>query len=300
MAPPASREQSTTDAARHLGTDVDIDAASRAGFTRVRARPYDHAVDLNMARHVLRIFPDARLSVELIERAYAGESWARHPSLYPDAADRLRAEEWAQTLNSARDLLLADVRTAAASNLDAAAAPVPRRRGLSRGAIIGIVAGAVALLGLITVIGIGAATLATTTADAVNGAIGAIEASASDAASDGSGETEFADVERYQSGETMYAFAAALELYNDGRLDAECPSEYKYGCWEMALFTEANCDTMEIELGFTNDIDAMLPDYVETVEKTNVLGNEPTNVVFGHDDYDFGWINQVTCVVSAT
>ena len=248
------------------------------------------------ARRVLRIFPEAPLTVELVERAYADESSARHPSRYPEGAARRGAEEWAQTLSTARDVLLAEARSRPTQAADAATgAPSPRRR-LSAGAIAGIAAGGVALLALITFAAIGAANLAT---QAVTAATEAIESEAAEAESGGSGETELADVERYQSGETMYDFPAALEIYNDGRYSAECPFEYAQGCWQMALFADADCDAMEIELGFTNDVDAILPDQVETLEKQDVLGNEATIVVFGNDDYAYGWINQVTCLDDA-
>ena len=90
---------------------------------------------------MLRLFPDAPLTVELVERAYSEEYWARHPSRYQDPAQRRQAEEWAGSLAAARQVLLNEVATAP----DAASAP-PRRPGLSGGAIAGIVAGAVAVL----------------------------------------------------------------------------------------------------------------------------------------------------------
>ena len=99
------------------------------------------------ARQVLRIFPDAPLTVELVERAYSEEYWARHPSRYQDPSQRREAEQWAGTLASARQVLLREAGTATAT--DAAAAP-PRKRSLSGGAIAGIIAGGVALLALIT------------------------------------------------------------------------------------------------------------------------------------------------------
>jgi hypothetical protein len=246
-------------------------------------------VDPNTARHVLRIAPDSPLTVELIERAHAGESWTRHPSRYTDDADRRSAEEWAQTLGAAREALLAEVRPAGtAGTSDATARPSGRR--LSRGAVAGIVAGAVAVVALLTFAGIGAANLATQAIEAANEPL---DADTSGATSGGSG-SEF--VERYQSGETLFAFPAALEVYLDGRYDGECPSTYEQGCWQMALFTEADCDTLQVQLGFTNDADAVLPDHLETIETDAVLGNEATHVVFGQDDYGYGWINQVTCL----
>ncbi|WP_448810616.1 hypothetical protein [Agromyces bauzanensis] len=247
-------------------------------------------MDPNSARRALRISPDSPLTVELIERAHASESWARHPSRYLDEAERRSAVQWAETLGAARAVLLAEVRPAGPSvSSDAAAQPTRRR--LSRGAIVGIVAGAVAVVALLTFAGIGAANLATRAVEAANERLDA--GSSSDAASGGSG-SEFVD--RYQSGETMYAFPAALEIYLDGRYDSECPAQYEQGCWQMALFTEANCETLQVQLGFTNDAEALLPDHLETIETEAVLGNEPTPVVFGQDDYGYGWINQVTCL----
>jgi hypothetical protein len=252
-------------------------------------------VDPITARRVLRIVPDSPLTVELVERAYAGEAWERHPSRYPDASARRDAEEWAQTLATARGVLLTEAQSLPASRADATAAPTSPRRRLSGWAIAGIVAGGVALIALVTFGAIGAANLLT---QAVTAATETLESEAADAASGGSdsGDTELADVERYQSGETLFEFAAALELYNDGRYSAECPFEYSQGCWQMALFTEADCDAMEIELAFTNDIDAILPDHRETIEKQNVLGNEATVVVFGNDEFAYGWVDQVTCL----
>lgn len=245
-------------------------------------------MDPIIARRVLRIVPDSPLTVELVERAYAGEAWARHPSRYPDASARRDAEEWAQTLATARGVLLAEARSFPASRADATAAPSSPRRRLSGGAIAGIVAGGVALIALVTFAAISAAGLVT---DAVTAATEALES-----ASGGTGDTELADVERYQSGETLFDFFAALEVYNDGRYSAECPSEYAQGCWQMALFTEADCDAMEIELAFTDDVDAILPDHVETLSRQDVVGNEATVVVFGNDEFAYGWINQVTCL----
>jgi hypothetical protein len=263
--------------------------------------PYDPAVDPNLARQTLRILPDSPLTVELVERAFAGESWERHPSRYQDASARRQAEQWAQTLIAARDILLAEARrpptsapgaVATAPSSDpgvVATAPSPRR-GLSRGGVIGIVAGSVAVLALITFVVIGVANLAT---NAITTATETLESAAADF-------EELPDVDRYQSGETQYEFFAALEIYNDGRHDAKCSLDYAQGCWQMALFTEADCNTMEVELGFTDDVNAYSPDHVETVEKHDVLGNEATVVVFGNDNYDFGWINQVTCLDSTS
>lgn len=247
-------------------------------------------MDPNAARQVLRIAPDSPLTVELIERAHASESWTRHPSRYSGEADRRSAEQWAQTLDAARAALLAQLHPVGAHATSAAAAR-PTRGRLSGGAIVGIVAGAVAVVVLLAAATVGAVNLASTAVEASSPQPDAD--SSSSAASGGSG-SEF--VERYQSGETMFAFPAALEVYLDGRYDGDCPLDYEQGCWQMALFTEADCDTLQVQLGFTNDADALLPDHLETVETEAVLGNEPTPVVFGQDDYGYGWINQVTCL----
>ena len=53
--------------------------------SRRRGVAYDRPVDSITARQVLRIFRDAPLTVELVERAYSEECWARHPSRYEDA-----------------------------------------------------------------------------------------------------------------------------------------------------------------------------------------------------------------------
>ncbi|MDQ0892877.1 hypothetical protein [Agromyces ramosus] len=258
-------------------------------------------MDPNLARQTLRILPDSPLTVELVERAFAGESWARHPSRYQDVSARRQAEEWAQTLVVARDVLLAEARTSTAPHPSVGASvpvstPAPRR-GLSSGAVIGIVAGSVAVLALITAGVFGATTLAT---NALTTATERLESAAEEAAAGAEDDTEFADVERMQSGETMYAFPAALEMYNDNRHGADCPIEFAEGCWQVALFTEADCRTIEVELGFTDDIDAYLPEHLETIEKHDVVGNEATVVVFGNDDYGYGWINQVTCLDTAS
>ncbi|HEU4467120.1 MAG TPA: hypothetical protein VFR98_11380, partial [Agromyces sp.] len=63
-------------------------------------------MDLNTARHVLRLDPLAPLTAEAVETAYAREAWARHPSRYPDAAGFEAATVWAGTLAQAREVLL--------------------------------------------------------------------------------------------------------------------------------------------------------------------------------------------------
>ena len=257
-------------------------------------KPYDHAVDPNTARQVLRISPDTPLTPALIESAYAEESWTRHPSRYPEGPGRAQAEEWATTLGTARAVLLHDVASAApaasvpgpaASVAPAPAAAQPRRR-LSTGAIVGIVAGAVAVVALIGFAIWGGVRLVTDAAGTVNEAI---EAESSDAP---------ADVERFESSETFFTFPAALEIYADGRYNPQCPPGFASGCWQMALFTESDCSTLEVELGYSSDIDAALPDQTETIQLEGVKAGEETPLVFGNDEYEYGWVNQLTCLDS--
>ena len=66
----------------------------------------------------------------------------------------------------------------------------------------------------------------------------------------------------------------------------------------MALFTESDCDTLEVELGYSSDIDAALPEQTETIQLEAVEAGEETPLVFGNDDYEYGWVNQVTCLDS--
>ncbi len=103
------------------------------------------------------------------------------------------------------------------------------RRRLSTGAIVGIVAGAVAVVVLIGFAIWGGVRLVTDAAGTVNEAI---EAESSDAP---------ADVERFESSETFFTFPAALEIYADGRYNPQCPPGFASGCWQMALFTESDC-----------------------------------------------------------
>lgn len=237
-------------------------------------------MDQNSARQVLRIFPDAPLTVELVERAYAGESWARHPSRYEDESQRVRATEWAQTLAGAREVLLQEARTTPQQ-------PAPRRRGLPPWAIVGIVVASVAVVGVIVAASLGAVRVAT---DVVTAAREAIESAPP-------GDDEFQELERHEASETRYSFSAALETYNDNRLGDQCPSEYLEGCWQGALFPEESCDTLVIELGFSDSLTVPTPTDVASVEKHHTRAGEAVDVVFGNDDYDYGWINDVTCAV---
>ena len=231
-------------------------------------------MDLTFARSVLRLDPAIPLTPEVIEQAYAHESWQRHPSRYPEGEAKQAAEAWAGTLAEARASLL-DAATAAA---DGAAAPVARR-GLSRGAIVGIVAGGLALVAVIVIAGIVAVQVARQFGE---------QPAAPPEASD-------PDVDRMEASETFFTFPAAIEFYSDGRYGHLCGLEYLEGCWEMALFTEEDCAALEIDLGFANDIEAPRPEETRVVTEADVAAGGPTPVVFGNDAYDYGWIENVRC-----
>lgn len=254
------------------------------------------------ARRILRIFPETPLSTELIVQAHAGEVAARHPSLYPDGADRARAEEWVRTLDSARDVLLAQV--PAAPGDVAAVVNAPRKRRLSTGAIVGIVAGGIGLVVVIGLVILGAFSIVQGVGEITETLESELAADpsaddGSDAASGGSDGTELADVERYTADETFFTFPAAMELYNDGRYGAECPVDYAEGCWQAAIVTESDCDALQLELGFANDPDAFTPEHVETLDLSGIAAGVTTPVVFGQDEYDIGWINDVRCLDAA-
>ncbi|MDQ0575989.1 hypothetical protein [Agromyces albus] len=262
-------------------------------------------MDLNIARQILRISPDTPLTAQLIETAHASETWARHPSRYPDEAGRQQAAEWGTTLDEARAALLAAAGAPLPLPAPTATAQTPRR-GLRPWAITGIVAGIVVFVALITFGAFGAAGLVTeaisTAAAEAEAAAAADEHAVSEDSNDSvdSEEPELADVERLFSGETLYSFPAAVEFYYDGRYDAECSFDFAYGCWQMALFTESDCTTMHVELGYSNDPDGFDAQHMESIDFADVIGNEATVVVFGNDDYEFGWINDVTCLEAAS
>jgi hypothetical protein len=252
-------------------------------------------VDPITARRVLRIFPDAPLTADLIERAHAGESAARHPSRYPDGPDRAHAEEWMRTLGAARGVLLAELAATAAHAAPDLAATVNAspKRGLSRGAVIGIVAGAVALVLLVVGGAVGITALIGTVGEATR----ALETEfASPPASDDTSSDGDLDVDHYAADETFFTFPAAMEIYSDGRYSGECPVEYVSGCWQAGIITEAGCDALQVQLGFSNDPDAFAPEHTETMEFANVIAGETTPVVFGHDDYESGWLTDVLCL----
>jgi hypothetical protein len=261
-------------------------------------------VDLNLARSVLRLDPGLPLTPEVIEQAYAHEAWERHPSRYPEGEAKQAAEEWAGTLAAARSSLLAAVAVTASPTprtTDGTAAPVARR-GLSRGAIIGIVAGGLALVAVLVVAGVVAFQLAGRFGEQLaappvveESLPGDGDAGPDEPGGDASGEASDPDVERLEASETLFTFPAAIEFYSDGRYGDLCGLEHLEGCWESALFTEADCAALEIELGFANDIDAIRPEETRAVAEADVVAGEAVPVVFGNDAYDYGWVENVRC-----
>lgn len=260
-------------------------------------------MDPNTARHVLRISPDARLTADLVERAHSSESWARHPSRYPDPEQRRQAEAWAATLDAARGVLLQGAPTPAptfAAPAPVEAAPLtpaplpttafapaqptepPRRRTLRWPAIVGIVAGSLAVVAVITFAAIAGGRLLTTVA------------------TDAQQEFEDSMVDRYQSSETGYAFPAAIEYYGDGRYTDLCLETWTEGCWQAALFTEADCEHLQVLVAYSNDADAWSGDTEVTIEIEQVVAHEAAPVVFGNDAFAYGWVQQVTCLDEPT
>ncbi|MFC9919438.1 hypothetical protein [Agromyces binzhouensis] len=243
-------------------------------------------MDPYAARATLQIPPDARLSMELIDDAYQREFWLRHPSRYPDADGRRAAEAWRDTLTRARAVLVAELASPAPTGAIAATAP---RRRLSGGAIAAIVVGGVALVAVLVAGGIGLFGL-------VRGVAETAIAESSESAGPGAVS---ADVERYESYETGYEFPSAIEMYWDGRYDDDCAIGFAEGCWQMALFTEADCDVLEVTLVFNDDADSWVAEETETRLVSDVRADEAVPVVFGNDDREFGWIDQVRCTDGA-
>ncbi|GAA1060884.1 hypothetical protein [Agromyces bracchium] len=248
-------------------------------------------MDPNAARTILSIPADQPLSLEAVDAAYQRELWLRHPSRYPDADGRRAAEAWRDALGRARAVLVAELAASAGSTTADAGTPNPTRRGLSGGAIAGIVAGGVVLVALLVAGGIG-----------LFGLVRDVASTAIAESSEPSGpDTDGADVdvERYESYETGYEFPAALEAYWDGRYDADCSIGFVEGCWQMALFTESDCGELEVTIVFNDDADSWVAEETETRLVSGVRADQAVPVVFGNDDREFGWIDQVRCTDGA-
>lgn len=157
----------------------------------------------------------------------------------------------------------------------------PRKRGLSTGWIVGIAAGSVLLVALVVGIGFGAVALGERIATLA----------------ESSEETGVDDesVEHYSARATMFSFPAALEYYFDGRYSDECAADLELGCWEAAVIPEQSCAIMTVTYGFAATEDQLEPDLVESDRFYDVEAGEVVPIVFGNDEYEYGWPIDVTC-----
>jgi hypothetical protein len=243
-------------------------------------------VDPNSARAALRLDPALPLSPGLIEHAYEHERSARHPSLYPNSEGRAAAEAWALTLAAARDALLAEFHATAPPAPQAPQHQTIRRR--RRGATAWIVAASVAGAALVVGAGFGLFVgLQAITERVIDGA---------HLAEQQARLAESQAVDEYSAGETAFTFPAALEIYNDGRLWDECDAGYADGCWQQAVIPEQSCDRLEVVLGFSTDEFAWEPEATEALDFDGVTASDSIHVVFGNDEYPYGWIHDVQCL----
>lgn len=272
------------------------------------------------ARAALRLDPAAKLTVAQIDAAHHAAVWAHHPSRYVDRAERAASVNWVHWLDAARAVLLAESAgataeapaseapatdwtspsgwaTAVTAGAPAAstttsftmpqAAPAPNRN--HRGAWIAGIAGAcVLLVGLVVGIGFGVVALGERIEDS-----GGFEAEDSGGFEAEDSSEWPSDSEYYSADEAGYTFPAALEIFYDGRYDAECPSEFELGCWQMDLIPEEDCARGWVDLHFS--VGGGAPARSEEREYRFVAG-EPTPVVFGDDEVDEAWISSVVCL----
>ncbi|MFF2494767.1 hypothetical protein [Agromyces sp. NPDC058064] len=156
-----------------------------------------------------------------------------------------------------------------------------RRRRLGAGWIVGIAAGVVLLVALM--VGV------------VYGAVALGERLSTFAESSEGASSDDPDVDHYTARETMFSFPAALELYWDGRYTSDCPIEYELGCWEAAVIPEASCAIMTVSYAFATTEDQLEPDLVESDRFYDIEAGETVPIVFGNDEYDYGWPLDVVC-----
>jgi len=268
-------------------------------------------VDPNTARTLLRLDPFAPLTAEAVEAAFAHESWARHPSRYPDDAGREAAEAWATTLAEARSVLLGTTMTTDAAQWAPPAAvpthhagpprtqgpgepvampqqtspsePDPRNRRRRRTAlVVGIVAASAAVIALVGGAVFGAAKLA--------------ERFVEQAAIAGETGPYAEDAVSYSAAQTHFSFPAAVEQYSDGRYADRCPAGFGVGCWQMAVITEASCASLEVEVAYTHEETAWTGDEQETLAFTEVAAGAVIPLVFASDEYEWAWIEDVRCL----
>ncbi|MFC9560506.1 hypothetical protein [Agromyces sp. NPDC056965] len=230
------------------------------------------------ARAALNLDPAIPLTSESIDAAYRAAAWARHPSRYPDAGSRQAADRWATTLQQARATLLAEY---PASGPVAPGSPAPRR-GLSKGWIAGIAAGAsVVVIGLIVGLAFGVTALTERFTELAD--------SQFEESSNATG------VDRYSASEMGFTFPAAIEYYSDARYVDQCSAEFDQGCWMAALIPESACEIMIVSIGFGETVEQRTPDYVQTLRYFDVAAGELTPVVYGNDEYASSWFADVTC-----
>jgi hypothetical protein len=163
-----------------------------------------------------------------------------------------------------------------------AGSPAGRRGRRRVGLVVGIVAASAGVIALIGGAAFGATKLAERLVDS---------ASALSEQPAWTGETV-----RYSADETRFTFPAAMEEYYDGRYTGRCPTEYRYGCWQMAVITEAACASLEVDIEFTNDESAWVGDEQEILAMTSVTAGAATPVVFGSNEFDWAWIANVRCL----
>ncbi|MFB6611903.1 hypothetical protein ACFCVO_16360 [Agromyces sp. NPDC056379] len=228
------------------------------------------------ARAALNLDPAITLTPESIDAAYRTAAWARHPSRYPDAESRHAAELWATTLQQARATLLAE---SSVSEPADPGSPAPRR-GLSKGWIAGIVAGAsVVVIGLIVGLVFGVTALTERFTELAKQ----------------QPEGEWEPAEFIPSNELMFTFPASIEWYSDGRHLDQCPTDAINGCWDVAVIPEDDCDAMLVELGFTGTPADPVSTYEER-EFNDARAGEPSIVVFWNNAAESAWISDVRCL----
>ncbi|MEF3405722.1 hypothetical protein [Agromyces sp. CCNWLW203] len=181
--------------------------------------------------------------------------------------------------------------------------PTPPRRRTGPWAGVGIVTGILVLVALVIAgAAFGTATLARGLVAA--GSTSSLTAPAGDPppVEDDTLEepaaTDLPPVEYYTSEEAGFWFEAALEVYHDDRLGG-CPAKFERGCWEAALIPETSCGMLSIGYRFSNDPTATDGE-TRATQRTNVEAGVPVELVFGNDEYEYGWVDHVACLAPPT
>ena len=244
--------------------------------------PYDRVVDPLAARAALNLDPARQLTRDVVETAYRNALWAHHPSRYPDATSRRTAEGWAMTLGEAHAALLAETDAGAVAVAASHPSTPDLRRGLTKGWIAGIAAGASLLvIGVIVALAFGVSALSQRVAELAEPQLDVVPTDDS--------------VEQYSSAETLFNFPSSLEYYSDGRLADQCPAEHEQGCWEAAITPENDCAIMTVSIGYATTLEQQTTDYIESLRFYDTVAGETIPVVFGNDDYPYAWVLDVAC-----